>query len=182
MNTLMIRRRPVALRRVDPFARSAIFRDPFFADPFGATLARDMERMLDVLRADVARWPAPPRPEPVAPVQLDTTDEAVVVTVGLSGFEPGDVEVTVDDGVLVVPGDTARTTTVHDATAEEADQADTDGETLTPKVQRSFRRAWRLDADQFELDGIAAKYADDGSLQITVPRRARPEPRRIPIG
>ena len=35
---------------------------------------------------------------------------------------------------------------------------------------------------RIELDGIAAKYADDGSLQITVPRRARPEPRRIPIG
>lgn len=187
MRTTYMIRRPT-------YVRHPVAHVPSFVDPWPRpSLFDEMDRMFDALWADLHRPVR--RPAPVAPVSLDSDDRAVTVTIGLDGFSAEDIEVQLDGETLIVTGDTARSAagttdgqteqdTAHaEATAEPETESDAaEGSTRATVVhpRRTFRRSWRLDAEQFQLDAIEARVEED-RLTVTLPRVARPEPRRITI-
>ena len=172
--TLYLTRTP---RRL-PAHRARLFDAPFFNSP----LHRELDRVFDALWAETFHGPTRTPEAPVAPVAIDEDDEALHVRVGLDGFTEDDVEVSLLEDVLEVTGDTDRTASTVD-TDEAADNADVDGEAVHAErhERRTFRRAWRVPTESYDLEGVAARV-EDGALHLTVPRAKAPEPRRIPIG
>jgi HSP20 family protein len=93
------------------------------------------------------------------------TDTEYTVRAELPGIDPEkDVQVTVSDDIL----------TIH---AERREQAQT--QYRSEFRYGSFHRSVRLPSNADE-EGVRARY-DQGILEITVPLRAQPEPRRIAV-
>ena len=171
--TLYLTRTPSRL----PARRARLFDAPFFDSP----LHRELDRVFDALWAETFHGPVRAPRAPVAPVAIDEDQDALLVKVGLDGFDEDDIEVTLHEDVLVVTGDTDRTAARVDAD-ETPDDADADGDTVHAEQheRRTFRRAWRVPVDRYDLDGVTARI-EEGALHLIVPRMKAPEPRSIPI-
>jgi len=102
------------------------------------------------------------------PVDLSETDERVVVKAALPGIDPEQVEVSVNDNVLTVKGETKSDET-------------TDGESYHRREIRygAFYRAIPLPA---EVSGDAAEAEfKDGVLTVTIPKAEQARPKQIKI-
>jgi HSP20 family protein len=94
-------------------------------------------------------------------------DSEIEFRFDLPGIDVRSIDVTVDDGVLVV-------------TAERAEEyADGERPFVRERVMGSFTRRIRL-SDAVDTEKIAAAY-DDGVLTVTVPLTDRARPRKIEI-
>lgn len=88
----------------------------------------------------------------------------------LPGVDPDAVEVTADQGVLTVRGEKPQ---------RREDEGDDGRMHVTERTFGSFARAFQL-PQGVDYDAISAEF-DRGLLSIRVPKRSRPEPRRIRV-
>ena len=115
--------------------------------------------------------PAPGAESSFAPrVDVEETDDEVVVTMELPGVEEKDFEVSIEEGVLTIKG---QKQTERDESKE--------GYRYVERSSGSFRRSFRI---PWEVDSDALKAAyQHGVLSVTVPKpiETRPESKRIPV-
>jgi len=102
------------------------------------------------------------------PVDIQQTDAAYVVDASVPGFNPGDVEVTFDDGVLTIAGRRSTSETTKDATYLRRER----------RTTAVFRQVG-LPAE-VKAEDITATF-ENGVLRITVPRAQKTQPKRIPV-
>jgi HSP20 family protein len=102
------------------------------------------------------------------PVDNQQTDDAFIVEASVPGFNPGDVEVTFEDGVLTIAGRRTTSETARDATYLRRERRST-----------SVFRQVGLPAE-VRAEDITASF-ENGVLRVTVPRAQKSEPKRIPV-
>lgn len=98
---------------------------------------------------------------------LEETDAAWRLQGQLPGWSADDLELTVEEGVLLLRGE-KRLEVPEGYRVVRRERAST-------RLERSLRLS-----DDIDLDGISATVRD-GLLTVTLPRKPAAEPRRIPI-
>ena len=101
-------------------------------------------------------------------VDIHEEAERFVVHADLPGVKPADIEITTDKGVLTLRG-----TRAFEQRKEENRYSRV--ERVTGKFVRSFTLP-----ENVQADAIKASFKD-GVLELTIPKVAKPEPRRIEI-
>lgn len=102
------------------------------------------------------------------PVDIRETEDAYVIEASVPGFEPEQVQVTVDGNWLVIRAD-----------RDQSEESSKDGWVRRERRTASVYRRFAL-PEQTRVDAISATFAN-GELSVTVPRVAEPEARRIPV-
>ncbi len=102
------------------------------------------------------------------PVDIQQTDAAYIVEASVPGFDPAEVEVTFDDGVLTIAGRRRTNETTKDATYLRRER----------RTTAVFRQVG-LPAE-VRAEDITASF-ENGVLRITVPRAQKAQPQRIPV-
>lgn len=142
------------VRRPSPFGelltlRSAmdrLFEDSFVRRPFGSSY----ESMTTL------------------PLDVTSTNDALIVEAALPGIKPEDVDITVDDGTLSIRG------TYHD------EEREGEGENLLSEIRRgSFYRTVSLPSG-LEADKATATF-EHGVLKLRIPKAEAVKPRQIRI-
>jgi molecular chaperone IbpA len=104
------------------------------------------------------------------PVNIIRKDDNWVIQIALAGYAPSDVEITTEDGHLIVK------------TAKHVDENVPEGVQYIHRgiSQRAFERRWQLEAD---MEVIGAAF-ENGMLTIGVTRIIPEEkkPKTVPIG
>ncbi len=102
---------------------------------------------------------------------VDIKEEAnqFLIHVDLPGVDPEDIEITMDNGVLMLKG--AR----HWETEEKRDEY-----RRTERMRGEFYRRFAL-PDTANPDGIKADYKN-GVLLVSIPKQEKAQPRRIAVG
>lgn len=102
------------------------------------------------------------------PLDIERTDDALVIHAPVPGYTPEEVSVTVDSGVLTIDAE-------HRQGAEEKER----------KWLRQERFTGRLYRQVGLGEGVAGEQArasfQNGVLTVTLPLVQRPEPKRIPV-
>ena len=101
---------------------------------------------------------------------VDIHEEAgrFVVRADLPGVKPADIEITADKGLLSLRG------------SREIEQRADDGHySRVERVSGKFVRSFTL-PENVQTDAIKASFKD-GVLELTIPKIAKPEPRRIEV-
>lgn len=156
--------------------RLALRRSPLSYSPFGSTIAREVDEMSDRLRRVFGEgFNMQPLPVDVGwmpPVEVMQGDKAFTVTAELPGLNKEDVNISFEDGMLIIQGEKKET------------KHETDKETQFHVYERtygSFNRAFTLPSAVDEA-GIKAEFKD-GVLKVTLPIAAQSKPRgkMIPI-
>ena len=122
-------------------------------------LHRELDQTFENAARDAAWSPA-----------VDIHEEAgrFVVHVDLPGVKPDDIEITADKGVLTLRG------------ARNFEQRPDDGHySRVERVTGKFVRSFTL-PENVQTDAIKASFKD-GVLELTIPKIAKPEPRRIEV-
>ena len=101
-------------------------------------------------------------------VDVDEQDGRYEIRADLPGIEPGDVVVTLDDGVLTLRGERR----------EEREETD-EGSRRVERFTGSFYRRLTL-PDAGDADAVEARF-DKGVLTITIPKSEKRKARRITI-
>src|ERR1700693_6122199 len=101
-------------------------------------------------------------------VDISERKDAYLVAVELPGVKPGDVEITVEDGLLTIQGERHF---AHDSAEEKMHR--------TERFFGAFRRSITLPS-HVEADKIEAS-AQDGVLQIMVPKAPEVQAKRIQV-
>ncbi|MGC9522597.1 MAG: Hsp20/alpha crystallin family protein [Anaerolineae bacterium] len=141
-----------------------------FAEEFwspGRELARLQREMNDLL----TRWSTWPqlRMAPSFPaMNLWTSDEAAIVTAELPGFDPDEIDISVEDRTLTVTGSRAPEEIAEDATIHRQERS-----------YGRFSRALRLPFE-VEVDQVEATFTN-GVLHISLPRSEQDRPRKITV-
>ena len=122
-------------------------------------LRRELDQGFDSATRDASWTPA---------VDIHEEPGQFIVRADLPGVKPADIEITAEKGVLALRG------------ARNFEQKNDDGhysriERVTGKFVRTFTLPENVATDQ-----INAKFKD-GVLELTIPKIARPEPRRIEV-
>ena len=126
-------------RPFGPFARPFAFRRP---------------------AADAGRWSIP--------TDVAVEGDEMIVRASLPGVEPEKIEVTLEDGILTIAGETA------------AESQERKGDYLIREMRRGkFHRALKLPA-YVDGDRAEPKYAN-GVLTITLPKREERKARRLEV-
>ena len=131
-------------------------------------LHRDLDAMLRVPLAGPAAG-APTRPVELLPsVDVHEEAERYVVRADLPGVQPADIQVTAHEGVLSIRGE-------RHVGAREGGA----GQERHERVAGSFARRFTLPRDA-DAGRISAR-STHGVLELTIPKLAKPEPRRIAV-
>lgn len=147
-------------------------------DPFAA-FRSEMDRLFDSFFGG-GRAPAAPRGfEPAAwfggalspSVDVAETDGALTVTAELPGMAPGDVELSMRNGMLTLKGEKK-----HEAERKEGEVH------ISERRYGAFQRSFAL-PESVDADKASAKF-ENGVLTVTLPKKpeAAAAARRIPIG
>ena len=104
------------------------------------------------------------------PVPLDVTheDDSVVVEASIPGVKPDEVEVTIEDGRMIIEG----------KTAVESDET-RGGYVVRERRTGRFYRAIRL-PDTVDADGAESRY-ENGVLTVTLPKQVSRKARKIEV-
>jgi HSP20 family protein len=102
------------------------------------------------------------------PVDIRQTEDAFVIEASVPGFEPDDVEVTFEDGVLTIR-----------ATHRDEREDKRDGYVRRERRIGSLYRQIGLPAE-VRADDISASFRN-GVLTVTVPRAPKAQPKRIRV-
>jgi HSP20 family protein len=102
------------------------------------------------------------------PVDIRQDDEAFVIEASVPGFEPDDVEVTFENGVLSIKG-------THREERTEGRDAYVRRERRTGSVYRQIALPAEVRADE-----ISAAF-QNGVLTVTIPRAQKAQAKRIPV-
>lgn len=102
------------------------------------------------------------------PIDIERTDEAVVVHAPVPGYPPEEVSVTVDSGVLTIDA--------------EHRQEDEQKERRWIRQERFAGRLYRQISLGEGVDGDRARASfQNGVLSVILPLVQRPEPKKIPV-
>jgi HSP20 family protein len=123
-------------------------------------LRRELDQTFDSAAATDASWtPA---------VDIHEEPRQFVLRADLPGVKPGDIEITAEKGVLALRG------------SRQIEQKEDDGHySRVERVSGRFVRTFSL-PENVATDQIQAKFKD-GVLELTIPKIAKPEPRRIEV-
>jgi HSP20 family protein len=122
-------------------------------------LHREFDQTFETVARDATWSPA---------VDIHEEAERFVVHADLPGVKPSDIEITADKGVLSLRG----TRTVE--------QREDKGQySRVERVNGKFVRSFTL-PENVQTDAIKASFKD-GVLELTIPKIAKPEPRRIEV-
>lgn len=102
------------------------------------------------------------------PVDIRQTDNAFYIEASVPGFEPENVEVTFENGVLSITG-----------TYKDERESERDGYVRRERRTGSVYRQIALPAE-VRADDISASF-HNGVLTITIPRAEKAQPKRIPV-
>jgi HSP20 family protein len=146
--------------------RSLIAKRPEAFPP--GSLRRDMAELFGRLFGEFPEVAVLPEEARVPTVDMEETEEGTLVKVDLPGVNPEEVEVSVDDGMLVIKGERK----------EEKEVKEKDIHRRERHIGR-FYRALTLPrgADVGKISATSKR----GVLSILVPRRPDLEPRRIAV-
>lgn len=122
-------------------------------------LHRELDQTFDTVARDATWSPA---------VDIHEEAERFVVHADLPGVKPTDIEITTDKGVLSLRG--TRSVEKRDEKA---------GYSRVERVNGKFVRSFTL-PENVQTDAIKASFKD-GVLELTIPKIAKPEPRRIEV-
>jgi HSP20 family protein len=130
-------------------------------EPWGLLnrLRRELDQTFESAAHDASWTPA-----------VDIHEEArqFVVRADLPGVSPKDIEITADKGVLALRG------------SRNFEQQSDDGHySRIERVSGKFVRTFSL-PENVQTDAIKAQFKD-GVLELTIPKIAKPEPRRIEV-
>jgi HSP20 family protein len=122
-------------------------------------LHRELDQTFDTVTRDATWSPA---------VDIHEEADRFVVSADLPGVKPADIEITADKGVLSLRG------------ARNVEQRKDDGNySRVERVSGKFVRTFTL-PDNVQSDAIKASFKD-GVLELTIPKVAKQEPRRIEV-
>ena len=102
-------------------------------------------------------------------VDIKEDSERFVITADVPGVEPKDIEVTMENGVLTIKGE---------RTLEARDEGD-NGYRRVERNYGSFYRRFTL-PDTADAEAISAS-GKHGVLEVTIPKRAALQPKRIAV-
>jgi HSP20 family protein len=128
-------------------------------------MRRDMDRIFanrngDESSSAVSEWtPA---------VDIQETDSQFLIQADIPGVDPKDIEVHMENGQLTIRGE-----------RESESKEEKEGYKRVERVSGSFYRRFTL-PDTADAEKIAAK-SKNGVLEITIPKKAAEQPRRISI-
>lgn len=98
----------------------------------------------------------------------ETEDHALVVSADLSGVDPKDVSVTLEDGTLTIAG------------ARKFESTGDKGRVYrTERAYGNFRRSFSV-PNTVDGDSVTAEHKD-GTLRVTLPQREDAKPQRITV-
>ena len=102
------------------------------------------------------------------PVDIEETKDRFVLYADIPGVEPGQIGITMDDGVLTIKG-------------ERAQESEQDRETFKrmERARGTFYRRFSL-PDTADADRISAK-GNNGVLEVIIPKQERLQPRKITV-
>ena len=122
-------------------------------------LHRELDQTFDTVAREATWSPA---------VDVHEEEQRFVLRADLPGVKPADIEVTADKGVLTLRGE------------RQIEQRDVDGHySRVERVSGKFVRTFTL-PENVQTDAIKAQFKD-GVLELTIPKIAKPEPRRIEV-
>jgi HSP20 family protein len=122
-------------------------------------LHRELDQNFETVARDATWSPA---------VDIHEEAERFVVRADLPGVKPTDIEITAEKGVLSLRG------------ARNFEQRKDDGHySRVERVSGKFVRTFTL-PENVQTDAIKASFKD-GVLELTIPKVARQEPRRIEV-
>jgi len=101
-------------------------------------------------------------------VDIEETDDAVVLSADLPGVDEKDIEITVHQGVLVLSGK-----------REDSREEETENGVYRERRYGSFFRQFRL-GSKVDPDAIAAAYRN-GVLTVTLTKKEEAKPKQIPV-
>ncbi len=102
------------------------------------------------------------------PVDVAQDDDTITVRASLPGLKAEDIDVSVDDGVLVIAGET-----------EASSDQDTNGYLLRERRSGKFRRTLKL-PETVDADKAESTYAA-GVITITLPKTEARKARRLTV-
>lgn len=126
-------------------------------------LRREMDRLFDNMFGTQTRDWSTWRPA----ADLVETDEGFTLDLELPGFRRDDIEVTVEQGILTISGERARTRR-EDVTYH-----------LNERAAGRFSRSFSL-PNSVNPDDVAAEF-HDGVLHVELPKAAEAKPRKIEV-
>jgi HSP20 family protein len=130
-------------------------------EPWGLLnrLRRELDQTFESAAHDASWTPA---------VDIHEEAKQFVVRADLPGVKPADIEITADKGVLSLRGQ------------RKFEQKADDGHySRIERVSGKFVRTFSL-PENVQTDAIKAQFKD-GVLELTIPKVAKPEPRRIEV-
>ena len=130
-------------------------------EPWGLInrLRRELDQGFDTVARDASWTPA---------VDIHEEAKQFVVRADLPGVKPADIEITAEKGVLSLRG------------ARNFEQQNDEGHySRVERVSGKFVRTFTL-PDNVQTDAIKAQFKD-GVLELTIPKVAKAEPRRIEV-
>jgi len=130
-------------------------------EPWGLInrLRRELDQGFDTVARDASWTPA---------VDIHEEAKQFVVRADLPGVKPADIEITAEKGVLSLRG------------ARNFEQQNDDGHySRVERVSGKFVRTFTL-PDNVQTDAIKAQFKD-GVLELTIPKVAKAEPRKIEV-
>jgi HSP20 family protein len=130
-------------------------------EPWGLLnrLRREIDQTFEQTASDATWTPA---------VDIHEEPKQFVVRADLPGVKPADIEITAERGVLSLRG------------ARNFEQKSDDGHySRVERVTGKFVRTFTL-PENVQTDAIKAQFKD-GVLELTIPKVAKPEPRRIEV-
>ncbi|HEY2702627.1 MAG TPA: Hsp20/alpha crystallin family protein, partial [Candidatus Dormibacteraeota bacterium] len=99
---------------------------------------------------------------------VERTDDALIVRASVPGFDPDEVTVTVDQGVLTIEAQ-------HQQEDEKREQNFVRRERFVGRMYRQIALPQEVKGDQ-----TRAEFSN-GVLTVTIPLEQKSEPRRIPV-
>src|SRR4051812_50167834 len=127
--------------------------------PLLTRLRRELDQGIEPAARDASWTPA---------VDIHEESGQFVVRADLPGVKPADIEITAEKGVLALRG------------TRNFEQKNDDGHySRVERVSGKFARSFTL-PENVQTDAIKAQFRD-GVLELTIPKAAKAEPRRIEV-
>ena len=122
-------------------------------------LHRELDQGFETVARDATWSPA---------VDVHEEEQRFVLRADLPGVKPADIEITAEKGVLSLRG------------ARNFEQQNDEGHySRVERVSGKFVRTFSL-PENVQTDAIKASFKD-GVLELTIPKQAKPEPRKIEV-
>ena len=126
-------------------------------------LHRELDQTFDTVAREATWSPA---------VDVHEEEQRFVLRADLPGVKPADIEITAEKGVLALRGS-------RNFEQKKDQEKDNSRYSRVERVTGKFVRTFTL-PDNVQSDAIKAAFKD-GVLELTIPKQAKPEPRKIEV-